>query len=423
MGDFNITSLKKKVLRKYPAFGAILISVKYEIVDNSDDIKTAGTNGNIIKINKDFMNTLTENEQIFILAHEICHIAFEHIKRSKDKDPRLWNIATDAIINKNLEHDGLTIPKNGVNIADAMNYDAEELYELLLKEQKEKNQNSFDKNGKGGKDSNNSNNQNQNVGHDDHGMWNNENKQNENDTQNQKISEKEIFKDNRKKIDKQVQDIINQIKGQANNSSEESKLENVGNVGSAKNPVVNWRKLLIKELEMEDERWGRAYSKKNDTYCSKLKDWNHDEPLQTDIILDTSNSISVDLLKAFLRQMKVILRYTKIRVATFSSDFHYDWHEINCQEDIDNLQLYIGGGTNFDAASRAFTKDPNVNKICFTDGDDNGDALIMDKRKDIIWISFGNKYFKPDNGKVIYVNPDEFTKFIKNNDKDKELVL
>lgn len=78
----------------------------------------------------------------------------------------------------------------------------------------------------------------------------------------------------------------------------------------------------------------------------------------------------------------------------------------------------MGGGTDFDAASRAFSTKKDVNKICFTDGEDGGDACIKNKRKDIIWISFENKNFKPDNGKVIYVSPSEIEKDSKENDYD-----
>lgn len=429
MEEFDIDLLKKKVLRRYPAFGGILSSVVYEIVDNSDDIKTAATNGKIIKINKEYMNTLTEEEQIFILAHEICHIAFEHIERMKNKDVTLWNIATDAIINKNLEHDGLKMPEHGIDRDDALNYDAEELYEILLKEQKENPKNSFDKNGKGGKDNNNQNDSqtdNTNVGHDDHGMWNDtkqQNKQLDQTPKPVKIKEKEIFKDNREQVEKRNQELINRIKQQAIGLGDDPKLETFDNVGNAKSPALNWKKILRKELEIEDEKWGHKFSDKGNGYAPRLEDVEYEESAQTDIILDTSGSVSPELLKAFLRQIKTILPHTKLRVATFSSDFHNDWQEIRSEKDIDNIQLYIGGGTNFDAASRAFTKDPRVNKICFTDGNDNGDALVMNKRKDIIWISFENPNFKPDHGKVIFINPDELNKFYRTTKKYNEMEM
>ena len=80
-----------------------------------------------------------KNSKFFLFAHEICHVAFEHIFRSEGKDKRLWNIATDSVINALLKQDGLPMIEGGVDIPEAINYDAEEMYNKLLEEQK-KNQ-------------------------------------------------------------------------------------------------------------------------------------------------------------------------------------------------------------------------------------------------------------------------------------------
>ncbi len=504
MEEFDLDALKKKVLRRYPAFGPIINSVKYEVVDNSSGFATAGTNGKLIKFNKDYMNTLSEKEQIFVFAHEICHIALEHIERRTDKDPMLWNIATDAIINKNLEHDGLVMPEGGVDIADAMNYDSEELYEKLLKEKQEKEkqqqqQDNQNQNGKGdsqqqqqngqqqqqqngqqqqqngqqqqqqngqqqqqqqqngqqqngqqqqqnGQQQQNQNGPYQNAGHDDHGMWDEQEKQEEKDDKNKQkgdkskqkfdqndqkkeskvkdgkgktISEKKIFQENRELVEEIANEVMENLGSHTRGLGGESHLESIGNVGSAKHPVVNWKKLLRKELEFEDERWGHRFSDKGNNYAARLEDYEYEETAQTEIILDTSGSVSEELLKSFLRQIKTILPHSKIKVATFSDYFHNDWKEIKSAKDIDEMRIRIGGGTNFDDASRAFSKDPRVNKICFTDGEDGGHAGIVNERKDIIWISFSNPYFKPDRGKVIFVDPNELTKF-ENTQKKKE---
>ena len=50
------------------------------------------------------------------------------------RDLDVWNIATDAIINANLERDGFTIKEGYVNKPEALNYSAEEFYQILLRE-------------------------------------------------------------------------------------------------------------------------------------------------------------------------------------------------------------------------------------------------------------------------------------------------
>ena len=130
----NIETIKRKMLVKYPFFGSVVANVDYK---ETRDMDTAGTDGQTIYYNPDFLKKLKSDEQIFIFAHEVCHIAFDHIRRSEGKDPDIWNTATDAVINQFLKRDGLKIVGNGVDIAEAINYDAEQLYDKLLQQKKQ----------------------------------------------------------------------------------------------------------------------------------------------------------------------------------------------------------------------------------------------------------------------------------------------
>ena len=136
--NYDIKSIKNKMLVKYPFFGSVIANVKYE---EDKSLGTAGTNGQIIYYNPDYLNCLSKEEQTFVFAHEVCHIAFNHILRSEGKDVNLWNIATDGVINQFLKRDGLKMPEGGVDIADALNYDAEQLYEKLLQEKQQNQEN------------------------------------------------------------------------------------------------------------------------------------------------------------------------------------------------------------------------------------------------------------------------------------------
>ena len=148
----DIDSIKRKLLIKYPTFGSVIANLEFKA---SKDIATAGTNGKVLLYNPKFIDSLSEKQQIFIFAHEVCHVAFEHIFRSEGKDKRCWNTATDAVINALLQQDGLEMPektievngelktvKDGVDIPEAINYDAEEMYNKLLEEKKKQEQQS-----------------------------------------------------------------------------------------------------------------------------------------------------------------------------------------------------------------------------------------------------------------------------------------
>ncbi len=73
---YDIAALKRKMLVKYPFFGSVVASVDYK---ENKDISTAGTDGETIYYNPKYLESLSVEEQTFIFAHEVCHIAFNHI--------------------------------------------------------------------------------------------------------------------------------------------------------------------------------------------------------------------------------------------------------------------------------------------------------------------------------------------------------
>ncbi len=112
--------------------------------------------------------SLNEDEQLFLFAHEICHIAFNHVFRCENRIVKLWNIATDAVINALLVNDGLPLIKGGVNIPDSIVYNAEDLYCILLE--------SYDMQKLGDNNDSNSISNSEgeetcDVGHDNHSLW------------------------------------------------------------------------------------------------------------------------------------------------------------------------------------------------------------------------------------------------------------
>ena len=85
----------------------------------------------------------------------------------------------------------------------------------------------------------------------------------------------------------------------------------------------------------------------------------------------------------------------------FDTQF-YGFTEIKDVSDIDNLEFYGGGGTNFDVAVNAFTRRVE-NKIIFTDGKANMPSTPIDA----IWIVFGEVKINPVGGKVIHINDEQ----------------
>ena len=393
----NIDSIKRRLLVKYPFFGSVVANSNF-IAEPA--IETAGTDGTTIYYNPNFIESITNEEQTFVFAHEICHIAFNHIFRSEGKDKELWNIATDSIINAFLKQDGLPMVEGGVDIPDAINYDAEEMYKKLLEEKKQQKQ--------------------QDVGHDTHSMWDNaikkkrqeqqsqsqqldekqneeqEKKRNEEIKKLTELGEKEAFKQNKIARKKQLEELREALasKSHGHGSITNSERRNITDIGTSE-PLIDWRRLL-KEAVKYDVDWSYQNAGIEDgVVTAYLEEMPRPE---TEIVLDTSGSIDETLLRNFLRECKNILQTSKVKVGCFDTQF-YGFTEIKDVSDIDNLEFYGGGGTNFDAAVNAFTRRVE-NKIIFTDGD----ADMPSTPIDAIWIVFGGIKINPVGGKVIHID-------------------
>lgn len=404
----NIDGIKTKLLVKYPMFGTIIANTSF---NENNKIKTAATNGKEIVYNFEFVDKLNEDEKVFLFAHEICHIAFNHIKRSTDKNQKLWNIATDAVINALLVNDGLKFIDGGIDIterfgipkSDILKYNSEDLYEILKEQVKENDDDLSDINDDSNIDdhtiwgdsneidnssSNNSSNSNENIDKED--------LEKEID-ENAKKGEQEVFKENKKqKLDnlkKLRKDLVNKQAGNVAGGMNRA----INNIGTSK-PLVNW-KILLKERTARDFDW--SYKNATVEYGVLTSHLEGIPIAETEIVLDTSGSIDESLLRNFLRECKNILQTSKLNVGCFDTKF-YGFHEIRGESDIETMPLEGGGGTDFNAAIKAFSNRVD-NKIIFTDGD----ATMPNEYCDAIWIVFGKTNIKPNGGKVIYISYDE----------------
>lgn len=416
----NIDNIKRRLLVKYPFFGSVVANICYE---ENDSIGTAGTDGKAIYYNSEFLSSLSFDEQLFVFAHEVCHVAFNHILRSKDKNQEIWNTATDAVINAFLKRDGLKMVDGGVDIADAINYDAEEMYNKLLKEQQEQksNSNGFNKSQNQNGDGQIKNHE---TGHDSHDMWkdivakedakqnNSNNKKmqnsakqseiNQKQEETTKMGEKESFNKNRKEYKKQLEDLKDTLIKESTKAGSitNENILNVSNIGYSRE-LIDWRYVLNEVINFDYD-----WSYKNAVIENGVVSANLEEipTPQTEIVLDTSGSIDENLLKNFLRECKNILKYSKLKVGCFDTKF-YGFNVIRTEQDIENMKFVGGGGTDFNAAVTAFSKRIE-NKIIFTDGYAN-----MPKDKvNAIWIVFGRDKINPIRGKVIYITNEQLNK-------------
>lgn len=484
----DIDAIKRKLLIKYPTFGSVIANLEFQA---SKDIATAGTDGKVLLYNPKFVNGLSDKERTFLFAHVVCHVAFEHIFRSEGKVKQLWSIATDSVINALLKQDGLPMFEGGVDIPEAVNYDAEEMYNKLLEEKKkqqeqqssqgnqeqqssqgsqeqqnsqgnqeqqssqgsQKQQSSQDsqeqQSSQGGQGQQNSQEQTEeqaDVGHDTHSLWDKAIEERKKEQQEQaqekarkeskttakdkekqddaeqteretnefiEKGEKETFKQNKIERRKQLQELSKELAEQSSHEAgtgiqrQGKKLSDIG----IATPLIDWRKLLRQAVKY-DEEWTRKNARmRNGYFRHKVEEI----PIpETEILLDTSGSVSETLLRNFLRECKNILANSKVKVGCFNTEFH-GFTELRRVEDIDNMSFPIGGGTDFNTAVEAFSRRV-PNKIIFTDGE----APMPEKAvRNVIWVVFGNQQINPRGGKVININGEQLRKLYRYMQEDK----
>ena len=476
-----IYDVKRKMLVKYPRFGNEIAVANIEFKDNLP-FHTAATDGKNIYVDPNYFERLNEDDRLFIIAHEIMHIKFMHMYRLIDKDgkkrdPELWDIATDAIINANLERDGFTIIAGDVNMPEALNYSAEEFYQILLQEKGEKqeqngqegqkqnqgdsgerskdsenkdgnqndvsnpnkqngnqereqeqDENSSDGEGKGEKNGE----ENEQPSHqgDDHSLWE-EAFRNQQQGQKQKSSSQKQKKDGAEKqkvIDEQPQMDFDERSEFEDNRQEKrerfkarrEKTEHdirgtqegaieLGSIGESKE-AIDWKVLLRREVEKTETIWSQRRSIAENNYAYRLEENDIEDEAETEIMIDVSGSVDLDLVKAFLRQIKPMLKQSKLKVGCFNEKF-WGLVDIKNVRDIDNFTIPRGARgesawtEDWDLAVRSFTKKREINKIVFTDGYPCPGTMPKEdlKRENIIWLVYGNKNFNPCCGKVINI--------------------
>ena len=126
--NFDFEYTKDLILAKFPLLGVHLAGIKFKEITSCP---TMATDGYVIYYSSKFLNSISEEEKCFCLTHEVMHIAFDHIVRLENKNPLIWNIATDAVINQMLQAEGWKIPEGAVNIPEAKDKSAIEMYHIL----------------------------------------------------------------------------------------------------------------------------------------------------------------------------------------------------------------------------------------------------------------------------------------------------
>lgn len=126
-----VTKSVLQVRRECAFFGALMLFAK---IIPSKSIETAATNGKTIFINEEYLLSLSSSEQNALLLHEVLHMALLHCTRVGGRDRLIWNIAADIVVNGLIRMNTTFQLPNGAIIDEYFKDEsAEEIYEALLK--------------------------------------------------------------------------------------------------------------------------------------------------------------------------------------------------------------------------------------------------------------------------------------------------
>ncbi len=134
-GKAALQEAREWFVSHYPLLGSLAagfqVSEDYQICREQEiQIAAVDVTGGVIYINP--AASLTRGELRFVLAHEFLHAGLLHHQRRRGRDPVLWNIACDFVINGWLrEMDVGDMPQGVLYEEEFANLSAESIYDIL----------------------------------------------------------------------------------------------------------------------------------------------------------------------------------------------------------------------------------------------------------------------------------------------------
>ena len=366
-----------EMLMSAPFFGNLATRLKLK--DATEWCPTAATDGKYFYYNRNFVAALSDGEVVFLMGHEILHCVYDHfdIDRRGDRDPRLWNIANDYVINADLIDANIGEQIKLVEICFDWKYRgmvSEEIYDDLFKQAEEEGRVinvepldiHLDR-----------------TEGDDEGAGENEG---EGNTEGESGPAK-YTADEKEKIQNEFQNAVMQS----------AKAAGAGNLpGGVKkmldkllNPQLDWRELLAMQIQsvIRSDYTMLNPSRKGLNEGFYLPGMDRETTIDIVAALDMSGSIFDDMALDFLSEFKGIMdQYTdfNIHLVCFDTEVHNPqvFTQNNMEEFMD-YELAGGGGTDFDCVYNWMKEEGIVPKklVMFTDGypwDSWGDESYCD---------------------------------------------
>ena len=355
------------LLLRHPFFGNMATRLQIKAAD--DWLPTAAVDGRNLYFNTQFFNAMSNKEIEFVIAHEILHCVFDHLGRREDRDPMLYNIAADYIVNNLLVRDKIGKKPSIVDCYQDFKYEgwqSEAVYDDLFEQAEQNGKEFLEQLGEMLDEHLDMD------GEDDNGGDNGEDK----DTNGNNVSKKKpkFSKEEIKKIKDELKESMlssAQTAGAGNVPGEIQRM-----IKELTEPKMNWRELLRQQIQStikNDYTFSRP-SRKGWHTGAILPGMNFMDTIDIAVAIDMSGSIGDHQAKDFLGEVKGIMEEYKdynIQLWTFdTSVYNEEQFTGDDGKDLLDYEIYGGGGTDFDA-NWTYMKENDIQPkkfIMFTDG-------------------------------------------------------
>ena len=118
-----------RLRRASPFFATLAMHARFV---ETAEIPTAATDGHDVLYNPDFLGELTDPHLDGVMLHEVLHAALSHVHRRGRRDPRLWTVAADVVVNGLVLGNGFDLPDGHVRDTVREGLSVEEVYAALL---------------------------------------------------------------------------------------------------------------------------------------------------------------------------------------------------------------------------------------------------------------------------------------------------
>lgn len=365
----------------HPFWSTLLLNLE-KVVDTS---ATMWTDGKRLGYNPEFCEKIGKEQTIGVLAHEAAHVFLKHMLRRKDRDPVLWNIACDHVVNALILDSGLKLPDGA--IPPIRGKTAEEVYEGLLQKQKQQQQQSGQGQGDPSKD--------QQQGQD----WG--------EVRDQKGEGGGELSDSEKaEAERDANILIQQAATAAKRAGKlPAGMDKI--IEQVLEPKVDWRDVLqrfIGERARSDYSWQRP----NPRYFNRgivLPSLDSYGIGKVVLAGDTSGSMTSILPRVFSEIIAALEVYEEQHtqgITVLWCDTHLTEQVVN---DISDLKPVGGGGTDFAPVFRAVNARHNDAKavVYITDGECS--SFGEEPSCPVLWaLTQKNRHFKPPFGEVLVIN-------------------